>query len=185
MLRDSLNSNNCKHFSLIVTGSEGVSNQWRSNTRGTTSNVILPGLSNINMWLKIAKTGNVFQAYHKTNSDTFSSWNTLASSQTINFGSSDDIFYYGIAVTSHSTTRLATLTGFIGSRLINQKFPLVDPKTNMALSARDSAHADGVHANGHRKRLLSKKTSNFAPTKGFARVSIRKVYFSGRLVIIT
>ena len=149
MLRDSL-SGNSKHFSLYVTGSNTVNNQWRLND-GESTNQYDISIGTKTAWLKITKTGNVFQAYYKTSSDTFSSWNTLGSSQTIDFGSSDDIFYYGIAVTSHATNRLATLKGkgFRGSRLIsNQKFSLVDPKTNMALSVRDGAPA-GVHVDGN------------------------------------
>eukprot|EP00956_Cyclotella_meneghiniana_P028548 scaffold66814_cov93-Cyclotella_meneghiniana.AAC.1 len=150
MLRYSL-SGNSKHFSLFATEKNGLYNQWRSITGGLTSSTPPNKLVSTNLWLKITKRGNVFQAYYKTSSDTFSPWNTLGSSQTIYFGSSDDIFYYGIAVTSHATTRLATLKGkgFRGSRLIsNQKFSLVDPKTNMALSVRDCAPA-GVHADGN------------------------------------
>ena len=106
MLRDSLDANS-KHFSLYVTISAGLSNQWRSSTGGATSHEPLPGSSNSNMWLKITKTGNVFQAYYKTSASN-SIWSTLGSYQTIDFGS--DIFYYGVAVTSHETTRVATLS---------------------------------------------------------------------------
>eukprot|EP00956_Cyclotella_meneghiniana_P022986 scaffold44116_cov37-Cyclotella_meneghiniana.AAC.1 len=151
MLRDSL-SGNSKHFSLYVTGENTVNNQWRLND-GELTNQYGISIGTKTAWLKITKTGNVFQAYYKTSVDTFSSWNTLGSSQTIYFGSSDDIFYYGIAVTSHARNRLATLKGkgFRGSRLIsNQKFSLVDPKTNMALSViSDGAHPAGVHVDGN------------------------------------
>eukprot|EP00956_Cyclotella_meneghiniana_P028803 scaffold68082_cov91-Cyclotella_meneghiniana.AAC.1 len=111
MLRDSLNENS-KHFSLYVTGSNGLANQWRSSTGGATSVDNLPGSSNRNMWLKITKTGNVFQAYYKTSASN-SIWSTLGSSQTIDFGSG--IFYYGVAVTSHEATRVATLQGYMQS----------------------------------------------------------------------
>eukprot|EP00956_Cyclotella_meneghiniana_P019099 scaffold32470_cov37-Cyclotella_meneghiniana.AAC.1 len=106
MLRDSLNENS-KHFSLYVTGSNGLANQWRSSTGGTSSNANLPGSSNRNIWLKITKTGNVFQAYYKTNANN-SNWSSVGSSQTIHFGSG--IFYYGVAVTSRVQTSVATLS---------------------------------------------------------------------------
>eukprot|EP00956_Cyclotella_meneghiniana_P007174 scaffold9747_cov35-Cyclotella_meneghiniana.AAC.1 len=110
MLRDSLNGDS-KHFSLYVTGSAGVSNQWRSNTGGLTSGTPSNNLSNTNMWLKITKTGRMFQAYYKTSAS--NTWSKLGSPQTIDFGS--DIFYYGVAVTSHEITRVATLKGYVNT----------------------------------------------------------------------
>ena len=110
MLRDSLNGDS-KHFSLFVTGSAGVSNQWRSNTGGLTSGTPSNELSNKNMWLKITKTGSMFQAYYKTSAS--NTWSKLGSPQTIDFGS--DIFYYGVAVTSHEITRVATLKGYVNT----------------------------------------------------------------------
>ena len=112
MLRNSLEANS-KHFSLFVTGTQGLSNHWRLEDGGQSNhdtNYSLP--SNSNVWLKITKTGNVFQAYYKTSASN-SIWSTLGSSQTIDFGSG--IFYYGVAVTSHETTRVATLQGYMQS----------------------------------------------------------------------
>ena len=96
-----------EHFSLFVTGDNGLYNQWRSAYAGTTDrHEPLSGVQNSSIWLKITKTGNKFQAYYKTS--TGANWLTVGSSRTIDFGS--DSFYYGIAVTSHDISKTAKIT---------------------------------------------------------------------------
>ena len=104
MIRKSLNANS-QHFSLFVTGSEGLANMWRSNSGGNSVSDINTGIGNSNIWLKITKEGNEFQAYYKTSADT--DWSTIGSPTTIDFGSGS--FYHGIAVTSHDTSKTAEL----------------------------------------------------------------------------
>lgn len=95
-----------EYFSLLVTGGKGLSNQWRSADAGTSVSHRVSDARNQNIWLKITKTGNTFQAYYKFS--TGANWSTVGSSRTINFGS--DSFYYGIAVTSVDTSKTAKIT---------------------------------------------------------------------------
>ena len=105
MIRKSLNTNS-RHFSLFVTGSDGLRTQIRSINGGSTSKATTQDLPNNNIWLKITKEGNEFQAYYKSSTD--ADWSTFGSLKTIVFG--DTPFYVGIAVTSHDNSKTATIT---------------------------------------------------------------------------
>jgi hypothetical protein len=62
------------------------------------------------MYLKITKTGNVFQAFvRKIDSDSDDDWVQFGETKTINF--SNDHFYVGIAVCSRDDSKTAELTG--------------------------------------------------------------------------
>ena len=108
MLRNSLDANS-KHFSLFLTGSEGLSNQWRLQDRGISSAHTNNSLPNSNIWLKITKIGNVFQTYYGTNPDY---WIPFGANRTLEFS---DHFYYGIAVTSRDIRNEVTLSGSLSS----------------------------------------------------------------------
>ena len=105
MIRKSL-SKNSQHFSLIVLGKGGLRTPTRSNSGWSTFDASSNNLSNKNIWLKITKNENKFQAYYKSSTD--ADWSTFGSSQTIDFG--DTPFYVGIAVTSNEKDKLATIT---------------------------------------------------------------------------
>ena len=104
MIRKSLDADS-QHFSLFVTGSKGLESQNRLSDDEKTKAHQIDGLPRSNIWLKITKEGNEFQAYYKTSADTY--WSTFGSPKTIDFGSGS--YYYGIAVTSHDTSKIATL----------------------------------------------------------------------------
>jgi len=105
MIRDSLAANS-KHFSLFVTGGNGLANQWRPNGGSSSFSHHSTNTASRNLWLKITKTGNKLQAYYKT--DNTDNWFTFGSERTMSFSNT---FYYGIAVTSHDNTKIAELTG--------------------------------------------------------------------------
>ena len=105
MFRDSLAANS-KHFSLFVTGSNGLANQWRSNSGGSSFNYHSTDTASRNVWLKITKTGNKLQAYYKTGEN--NNWSPFGSERTMSFSGK---FYYGVAVTSHDNTKIAELIG--------------------------------------------------------------------------
>eukprot|EP00956_Cyclotella_meneghiniana_P008889 scaffold12152_cov52-Cyclotella_meneghiniana.AAC.7 len=105
MIRDSL-TNNSKHFSLFVTGSNGLANQWRPNSGGMSSSHHSKDIVSRNVWLKLTKTGNKFQAYYKR--DSSDNWLTFGLERSISLS---ETFYYGIAVSSHDTTKFAYLIG--------------------------------------------------------------------------
>ena len=103
MLRDSLDANS-KHFSIVVTGSWGLSNQWRLEDGGQSNHDTNYSLPMSNIRLKITKTGNVFQTYYHTNTG----WIQFGASRTLEFSNH---FYYGIAVTSHDNNQIVELSG--------------------------------------------------------------------------
>lgn len=105
MFRDSLASVS-RHFSLFVTGNNGLANQWRSVSYQQSLSHHSTNAASRNVWLKITKRGNKFQAYYKT--DNNDSWSTFGLEKTVSFFSGT--FYYGIAVTSHDETKIAKLT---------------------------------------------------------------------------
>lgn len=114
MLRDSLDANS-KHFSLFIYSRSNklLSNSYRSHTGADALANRKRDTPISNLWLKLTKTGNVFKSYYKTD-NAESSWIEVGT-QTIHFSS--NTFYYGIAVTSFSTTRLATLNGYVNTEL--------------------------------------------------------------------
>ena len=94
-----------EYFGVLVTGSNKLRVQWRSSHKGTTHKAEAARVQNSNIWLKITKSGNTFNAYYKINAD--DSWTEIGSEKTINFGS--DPFSYGIAVTSSDVAKEAKL----------------------------------------------------------------------------
>ena len=103
MIRDALTPGSA-YFSLFVTGSNGLSNQWRScdgcETFGN-GNALVDGR---NAWLKVSKIGNTFEAYYKIEEN--ADWTAIGSAQTMQFS---DASYVGIAVTSHDNSKTAEL----------------------------------------------------------------------------
>eukprot|EP00956_Cyclotella_meneghiniana_P000633 scaffold681_cov25-Cyclotella_meneghiniana.AAC.4 len=93
------------YFSVLVTGSNKLQVQWRDSDKGTTHKVEAAIVQKSNIWLKITKSGNSFEAYYKINAN--DSWTEIGSKKTINFGS--DPFSYGIAVTSSDVAKEAKL----------------------------------------------------------------------------
>ena len=104
MLRDSLDANS-KHISLFVYGLMGLTNQWRIQDGGFSYHDSNHSLPNSNIWLKITKTGNVFQTYYYTDTGY---WIPFGESRTLEFSNH---FYYGIAVTSHDNDQIVELSG--------------------------------------------------------------------------
>lgn len=132
MLRDSLNAD-AKHVSLFVTGSNGLANLWRSNSGGESEIYNKKDLSGSrkllepprpksrvtrrptprpthafpirDVWLKITKTGSTVQSYFKRKYD--STWTQFGSDKKLSFSGT---FFYGIAVTSHDTSKIAKLS---------------------------------------------------------------------------
>jgi regulation of enolase protein 1 (concanavalin A-like superfamily) len=104
MIRETLDPGS-KHFSLFLSGSNGMQNLWRPNTNGS-SDQSQPGVPDKNIWLRIERKGNEFQAYYKRVGT--ASWVQAGGKQTIQMSS--DV-YVGIAVTSHDNSKLAALTG--------------------------------------------------------------------------
>ena len=93
-----------------VTGSNGLRMQWRSSDGGSTSNTST-GISftapspTAPLWLRLNLSGSTCSAFYSTNG---TSWAAVGTPQTISaLGSS---YLYGIAVTAHDTTKLATIT---------------------------------------------------------------------------
>jgi hypothetical protein len=117
MVRQSLEPGS-PHNSLLVSGSNGVSNMFRSGLNGGTGHSTDYGLKSKPIWLRIDKIGDVFSTYYKYADD--DEW-TLKWTRTLALGES---FYVGVAVTSHLTScpdpanvaecdsyRIATLRG--------------------------------------------------------------------------
>lgn len=105
MFRESLAANS-RHYSLFVTGSQGITNQRRTNTGGSSSHNTNYGLKATPVWLQVSKVGNQFSTAYKNVGDT--EWTSLYGPMTMDFGLDED-FYVGIAVTSHVSNSLLTL----------------------------------------------------------------------------
>eukprot|EP00956_Cyclotella_meneghiniana_P040027 scaffold185002_cov36-Cyclotella_meneghiniana.AAC.3 len=133
MLRDSLHENS-EHFSIFVTGNNGLANQWRTTDGGLTYNYNVSPQRNVckiryngpfnlpiysceyeiqrkprDVWLKILKIGNTVRAYYKWD-DWYNGFPYYRHfrSQTMSFSGT---FFYGIAVTSHDIKLTAKLSG--------------------------------------------------------------------------
>ena len=104
MIRDTL-APNSSHYSMFLTGSNGLANQWRSSTGSYSGHSQTDSIRPTSVWIKVEKVGNQFSSYFKHVDTT--EWTAFGSTQTITFSST--IFYVGIAVTSHKDGVLATL----------------------------------------------------------------------------
>jgi hypothetical protein len=101
MIRDSLNPN---AMSIFVTyyGSRIYSN-YRSTTGGTTSQTV-GGTATLPYWVKVVRSGSTFNSFSSLDG---LNWAQFGTTQTINMGQN---VYIGLAVSSGSTSSLATAT---------------------------------------------------------------------------
>jgi hypothetical protein len=106
MMRDTMDKNS-KHFSLFVTGSNGLANQWRECTGCGSGHSKTHNDNPRPVWLQVKKVGNVFTTYFKYDEEG-ATWTQFGATKTIDFGSE---FEVGIAVTAHSWGKTATLRG--------------------------------------------------------------------------
>jgi len=107
MIRDTLNANS-KHYSMFVTGTQGLANQWREGTGGYSYHSKTHGDNPRPVWLRLKKVGNVFESYFKYD-NVGAVWIKFGATKTINFDTAS--FEVGIAVTSHSWGKTVTLHG--------------------------------------------------------------------------
>lgn len=103
MFRETLDAGS-KHYSLYITGSNGISNQWRGCTNCNSGNAHNGGLNTKPVWIQVTKVGTLFSTAYKYEQG--ADWMPLWS-QSIAWTADD--FYVGIAVTSHVNSQLATL----------------------------------------------------------------------------
>jgi hypothetical protein len=102
MFRDTLAANSKNAF-VDMSPTASIAFQRRTTTGSSTSRTTKSGLA-IPYWLKLVRSGNVFQAFYSAAGAT---WTKLGSSYTITMGATA---YVGLAVTSHNTAALNTST---------------------------------------------------------------------------
>jgi regulation of enolase protein 1 (concanavalin A-like superfamily) len=101
MIRETLAAGSAHAFMLVSPG-KGLAFQRRPVANGDSVNT--PGsLNTAPRWVKLTRTGNVFNAYESGDG---ANW-TLVGTETIPMGST---VYVGLAVTSHTTSTSATAT---------------------------------------------------------------------------
>lgn len=102
MIRES-NVPGARHFSVLLTGTRGVSVFLRSNANGFSS---IKGQNSValerNIWLKLTKVGNVYTGYKSVDGVT---WLMIDKPQTLLLG--DTNLRTGLAVTSRERNRLS------------------------------------------------------------------------------
>ena len=101
MIRESLNANAANAF-IAVTSSNGVTWQTRSTTGGATVNSTTGALT-APYWVKLVRSGNTFTGYRSPDGATW----TPQGTNTFNMASTA---YIGLALTSHTNSRLCTAT---------------------------------------------------------------------------
>jgi hypothetical protein len=106
MIRDTMDKSSM-HYSLFVTGTQGLANQWREGTGWNSGHSKTHNDNPRPVWLRVKKVGNVFESYFKYDT-AGAAWVKFGATKTMDFGSE---FEVGIAVTSHSWGRTATLRG--------------------------------------------------------------------------
>ena len=106
MIRDTMDKNS-RHFSLFVTGTQGLANQWREGTGWSSGHSKTHYDNPRPVWLRVKKVGNVFESYFKYDT-AGAAWTKFGATKNMDFGSE---FEVGIAVTSNSWGRQVTLQG--------------------------------------------------------------------------
>jgi hypothetical protein len=101
MIRES-NAPGSKHFSVLMSGKNGVMIAWRQDTNGYSSAIGFTPLVLKDVWLKLTKVGNVYTGYQSVDGTT---WVMIKTSQTLILG--DTNLPTGLALTSHDTYRLS------------------------------------------------------------------------------
>ena len=105
MIRDTLAANSM-HYSMFLTGSNGLANQWRSCTGCGSGNSQTASIRPSSVWLRIVKVGNEFQAFYKQIDQ--DAWSEFGARVTMNFSTTTN-FWVGLVVTSHDNSRTATM----------------------------------------------------------------------------
>ena len=103
MIRDELTANSKNAYGIIATAADHrVGMQWRSATGGSTGQDWSWGQNlSVPRWIRITRTGNVFETYHKVDGE---NW-ILQETQTVTMG---DPVYVGLAVAATSSVDAAT-----------------------------------------------------------------------------
>ena len=106
MFRDTLYATS-SHYSMYLTRSQGVANQYRTCTACSTSHAQSWVYNPSSVWLKVTKVGNVLTAYYRPTTSTSSTWYEFGVSLSmVNIRSTG--YYVGIAVSSRTNDGLAT-----------------------------------------------------------------------------
>ncbi|KAL7553976.1 hypothetical protein ACHAWF_017328 [Thalassiosira exigua] len=104
MFRQGL-TESASHYSLLVTGGYGLCNEFRSAVAGDTAHYG-SGVTLSSIFLRVSKEGNVLRSYYK--STTGRRWIPFGAVLSMNNISSNG-YFVGIAVSSYSSTAMATL----------------------------------------------------------------------------
>jgi hypothetical protein len=104
MFRSSLKDKS-RHYSMFLTGANGMANQYRKRLGGYTMHKQPDSSTPESVWLRVTKVGNTFQSYFKHVTEG-SVWVEFGDPQEIRFNKN---FYVGVAVTAHSDILNATL----------------------------------------------------------------------------
>ena len=91
------------YYAVFATPGNGLAVQWRKTLGATTSQVLIPGT--VPAYLEVTRSGNTFTAYLSADGVTWS----LISGSSVTF-TLPSALLAGLAVTSHSTTKLGTAT---------------------------------------------------------------------------
>ena len=135
MIRESL-ATGSRHYSYLVTGSNGLSTHWRSTTNQITEHNTKSSETSKPVYLQVTKEGSSFTSAYKYEED--DEWIAHDGPRTINFDELEsDEFYVGIAVSSHSNGALVTLEaeGFV---IIDDDEPSSAPSERPSNSAQPS-----------------------------------------------
>jgi len=106
MMRDTM-ANGSKHYSMFVTGTNALANQWRDVENQNSGHSRTHNDNPRPVWLQVKKVGTVFTSAFKYD-DEGAEWIPFGATRSIQFGSE---FSVGIAVTSHNWGKIATLRG--------------------------------------------------------------------------
>jgi hypothetical protein len=101
VIRDTLNANAMSTF--VAYYNSGIYFNYRTSTGGSTSQAST-GTVGLPYWVKVSRSGNIFSSYSSADGV---NWVQFGTSQTINMGQN---VYIGLAVSSGSTSSLATAT---------------------------------------------------------------------------
>ncbi len=92
------------YFAVFMTPSNGVAVQWRTAQGGASSQVTTTGV--VPLFLEAARSGGTFTAYTSTDGLTW----TAVPNASVNLGLGGTSMLAGLAVTSHNTSSVSTVT---------------------------------------------------------------------------
>lgn len=146
------------HYSMLMTGSNGIANNYRS-ARGKETVHVQTSLfvPDPGVWFRIVKSADVFATYYKPADSKY--WYQFGARLSLPRIDHDGAYYVGVAVSSHGSSNVATAT--VGSIQLTRNCPsTTDPfECDQASNCEAGQVTGACYSKGERPEWESKEAT--------------------------